>query len=168
MRAPAKGTVELVVLSHDVVGRVTHFFQKRTRPCTREGCPACAAGVRKEWHGYIACWYERQQRKVILEVTAGPGRGLGRMFDQFRTLRGCTIVLGRKDNRPNGEVWLRGGREVMSGVTLAPEPDLRPILLRMWQVERLCEPDAPKIARPRLMATGTDGPLPDGGTLDHD
>ena len=160
IRTPARGMLYLTIISGDMVGRVTHFDNscRRTVPCVGEGCDNCGRGIRKEWHGYLACWHEERMRKVILEVTAGPGRFIGEVYDRMRSLRGVQICLGRKDGRVNGEVWIKRHADVVPDAKLPTASDLRPILLRMWQVTKLVETVPVKIRKPRLAATGTEGP----------
>jgi hypothetical protein len=69
-----------------------------------------------------------------------------------------SIELSRKANRANGEVFIRCSHTLAADVRLPAVPDLRPILLRMWQVTTMPVVEPRKIVRPRLADTGTDGP----------
>lgn len=155
-RTPTKGALQLVILSHDVLGTKTHY-KNRTRPCIGLECEYCMAGERPRWHGYIIGICLRTNERLIVELPAGAAQRVSEWFDQHRTLKGSRVQLKRATEKANGRVIVSMLPPASGQGDLEKCPDIVPIMERMWEIHshtnkaRQVTP-----AVPQLRATGTD------------
>lgn len=159
IRAPECGSLRLMIVSHQLIGRPMHFYRGRSTPHTEPTCEACDDGRRKEWKGYIGCRQIVTGQRYILEVTAHVGHQIAKYSSDHRTLKGTIINVGRTTPKANGKVWVKLTPPPENMGELGPEPDLRPILERMWQIKTTLKLDGEEIQPPRILPTGTDGRL---------
>jgi hypothetical protein len=141
-RCPTKGSLRVVILSHDLIGRQTHYYAGRTRPCTGPVCQACAKNQAPRWHGYIAAVDLANNNRLVVEVTAGVAERIGNEFEIYRTLRGLRMEMTRTSPRANGRIMSRFQSPATGTGVLPDAPDLRPILERLWEMHSLGNLDA--------------------------
>ena len=156
-RCPTKGQLSVVILSHDLIGRHTHYYAGRTRPCLGLQCEPCGKNQAPAWHGYVACIDLKTNERLVVEVTSGVASKIGEQFDIYRTLRGVRMLLERTSPRANGRISARFAPPAAGTGTLPEAPDLRPIMERLWEVHSLAtlEKEIERIEKPR--PTGTEG-----------
>lgn len=160
-RAPEKGRLELVVLSHDLIGTLTHFWGGRTVPHTQGPCNACDAGQRVRWHGYFCAWDLKWREKLIIEITANVCQPFDDYFREHRTLRGAICELSRTNDRKNGVVRAKLSQSDYPADRIPNYPPLQPMLERMWGVvsQEPIEPGEliqPTVFRPTLKNANDD------------
>lgn len=155
-RCPTKGTLSAVIISHDVLGRYTHYYGGRTRPCTGRDCEPCNKSMRPRWHGYLACIDLDTNEKIIVEITAIVAARVAEWFDERRTLKGSRIRLQRRSPKTNGRVTVSLAPPAAGTGELPQAPDVRPIMNRVWELHD--EPPVPTLTPQAipLQATGTD------------
>lgn len=161
-RCPLKGKLTVVILSHDLIGRYTHYAASRTRPCMGQDCEWCNKNQRPRWHGYLACIDLDRNEKIIVEVTAGIATQIGEWFDQCRTLKGSRMQLERPSGKANGRIRAKIIAPATGTGELPTAPDLRPVMEKIWEVHDSSIRTAHKLVPLPLKATGTD-PRPDNG-----
>lgn len=155
-RCPTSGSMKVVILSHDLIGRMVHYWAGRTRPCIPDNCEACNANHRPRWKGYIAGIDLADNSRVIVEVTANVAERIAAEFDHHRTLIGLRMMLERSGKKANGRVLVKFAPPAAGTGELSKAPDLRNILEKIWEVHagstarRIIPAVAP------LRATGTD------------
>lgn len=161
-RCPTKGFLAVVIVSHDLMGRYTHYFAGRTRPCQGNDCEACNKNMRPRWHGYLCAIDLQTNEKIIVEVTSSIASQLGEWFDSHRTLKGSRMKLERRSPKPNGKITCKLAEPAPGTGELPTAPDIRPIMNKIWEVYEARVQPAHKLVPVPLRATGTD-PRPDDG-----
>lgn len=133
VRVPVGRATGGVLLCRRMIGTHTHFYRKRTTPCTGDRCPACADGNSPRWYGYFAIWNPITKVVSILELPGATARALLDRYEDWTDWRGCTIVTERVPNKPNGRVHaiLKDTRGVNDRLPDAPPIDS--ILAHMWE-----------------------------------
>lgn len=134
LRAKSRGTLGGIVLSELCLGTWTHFFQGRTRACTGSACKMCNADHARRWHGWVVIQDSRSGKLAILELPANAAMDLDDHAREYGSLRGYSMSVERPSGKVNGRVRLTISATRQSPENLKPIPDLRGILLRMWQV----------------------------------
>lgn len=146
LRVPATGKLQVIVLSHDLIGCYTHYHRGRTEPCTQDACDACAARTERRWHGWLGIRAIRSGACYILEVTAKASSPIDEYYRAHRTLRGAIMTLHRYPARPNGRVHATLTHPDAPPADLPACIDLQAQLLRMWS--RSTQPARPQIHEP--------------------
>lgn len=142
VRAPQKGQHALTLLSDSVIGCWTHFYRGRTQPCLGDVCTICPQEITRRWHGWVVGYDPIRRSRCIVELTAGPALHLSTYRDERGSLRGCSLILQRKNGKLNGPVQA-GIAGPKGDISLLPEcPLLPPMLLRMWQIKGCDSPIA--------------------------
>lgn len=142
-RVPAGGSLNLVLISKNVLGIRTHYYHGRTTPCLRANCPACNDGYNPRWHGYVLAVDARAERPIIFEFPAGVWPTFKQYANERGDLRGVMAVatrLGSANNSPV-QVTLRGPHK--EAHRLPPEQDLWPILCRIFGLRPSAETSSP-------------------------
>lgn len=134
VRAPQKGSDIYTLLSDEVIGCWTHFFRGRTQPCLGDLCTICSPEVRRTWHGWLLGYDPSRRQTYIVELPAGPAMALTKWREERGSLRGCSIELRRKNGKVNGPVQVGTAGPKIDLSLLPPCLDLKPMLLRMWQI----------------------------------
>lgn len=134
LRAKQRGSLGGLVLSELCLGTWTHFFQGRTRACTGPGCRICAADHARRWHGWVVVQDSRSGKLAILELPANAALDLDDHAREYGSLRGYSMSIERPSGKVNGRVRLTISATKVPELSLKPCPDLRGLLLRMWQV----------------------------------
>ena len=136
VRAPWKGWLHCMILSHKVEGTWTHYANGRPQPCFGESCPSCKLAMPTRWHGWAIIAKEPSGEKAILEFPRGPADLLAEFFSSHRTLRGLRIKLTRPNGKSNGRVHMLRGEQAMNHADLPRVPELQPILMKIWGLDK--------------------------------
>lgn len=133
-RADPNKPLMMVCVSSKIVGTHTHFFEKRTQPCVKTDCKGCAAGRRREWHGYLLAQDAKDMRKWCVELTAVGAQPLVDAFDVYHSLRGVQFILERAERKANGKVLTTVRGMWPKPLLLAEEEPTWPIVFRIWGI----------------------------------
>ena len=133
------GAIEGWALSEAIIGVKTHFFLRRTIPCTKQlgHCEGCHEWRRRaEWNGYAAMLERRTRDKVMFQFTLGCVEAwINRPTDNL-VFRGSLVRLQRKgEDDPNGKVTMSILPDPPPPRFPSP-PDLIGSLARMWRMDR--------------------------------
>lgn len=132
-RAPKNGSsLRRLIWSNLIVICKTHW-RGRTQPCTWPNCEDCDRGSLPEVKGYLLTIVPKTEDKRLTEFTLRPAADLKQIQDEIGTLHGIGIELGRKNDRPNGPVYVRVLERGLNLAKFGPPPDLRPVLETMWR-----------------------------------
>lgn len=156
VKAPTKGTRRWRIHSDDVTVTKVHYFAGRSRGHDTDNCTPCKRGNQWRWTGFVLVSEQGQRTMQILQV---PGFIAGQLHEEHtyrRTLKNLYIELGRKGDRPNGQVYMKVLGQSADQEWNPPAPELAPILTKTWELR----PDeARRIAaelKVILPPTGTD------------
>jgi len=167
LRTPAKGKLQLLITSADLIGCFTHFFSGRSMPCTGQGCEACAAGSSGRWHGYVAAIEQSSNEQIIFEVTAAAAEALANYRAKHGTLRGCDCIAARVAPRPNARVRLHMRPLDLSARDLPQPINLPAALCHIWGLPiNECRIGSDSTIAPTLQHQGTRLPA-DRGNGSH-
>lgn len=134
-RVPTSGKIRGVILSDNLTCRKTHWWGNRTVPHLDVDCKPCAENVEGRWHGWVALHNVDRATTIILELTAKSIKPFKVWFDDFKTLRGAQVELGRVGKNANGRVFSTLSRGPVASHLLPPCPDVPLLLLKMWGIE---------------------------------
>jgi len=95
---------EAIITSDHMIGCLTHFYKRRTIPCTAPDCQADCDGVPARWHGYLSVLCTRTRTHYVLELTALAAVPVAEFDDAKGSLRGAMLDATRLGNKPNGPV----------------------------------------------------------------
>jgi hypothetical protein len=136
IRTPAKGAIQAIVTSPEVVGCNTHFVNSRTVPCEGLGtCPMCDDGHSRRWHGYLAAILTNCLEHILFEFTAHASDTFKNYYLAHTTLRACAFKAYRPSQRPNGRVVIHTSPADEARFPLPEPPDLRKILCHIWNCQ---------------------------------
>ena len=140
IRTPMVTPIKVVCVSHDLVGYRVHYWNNRTTVCVKEGCPACLAGWRSRYAGYVLAVGANDNSQYVFEFTPPPALILGKAFDERGTLRGLNLVFSRRTKKANGAVTvtIRGTND--QAHRLPPDQDTWSILSRIWGLNKHTSP----------------------------
>jgi len=157
VKAQPKKVLRCRILSHDLAVCRLHYWRRRSRGCTDEGCLACAAGNPWRWTGFLLVVLPGETRMKILQVPGFVADQLHGERCRRATLKNLEIELTRKGEQTNSEVFMKVGRQG-EGYQYNPRaPELPPILARIWEVKIADQVELPIVASLKLAATGTEG-----------
>lgn len=131
-RAPAEGTMKLLIYSSYTLGVETHYWLGRTGPCPNLNCAACKAGHRSRWKGYLLAQDLKGQGQIVFEFTPPGQKVLKDAWKQFGTMRGMQIVVGRHGKKANSRVAIQVRSQANLPVDAVPDYSVWPILSRIW------------------------------------
>jgi len=131
-RTPTGRAIVGIITCHDLIGTNTHFHRGRTRPCTKEDCPACGDGIPFRWHGYVSLWNPKTKEHVILELTARMAERIAEYRQTTGTLRGARLRCQRVNLSPNAKAMVEIGPENVEALRLPPPPDLVKCMATIW------------------------------------
>lgn len=161
-------TLRCRILSGDVAVTRVHFWRKRSFGHLEKDCPACIAGNQYRWTGFLFVALPSERTMRILQVTGFVASQLHAERSRRTTLKNLEIELSRKDERPNGELFLKVKGQIEGCEYNPTTPLLPPILERTWEQENMKIESALDPVPLRLAPTGTDGkivPLPNQTTF---
>lgn len=125
--------VQGIILNSHVQGVITHFVDRRTRPCMgdREVCQGCFAAIAKRWKGYIAIFLPGAGRIALAEITVEAYRSSPELSSKHVNLRGYLLKLERQGKARNSRI-IASAHPYVKDEKLPPPPDIRQALLRLW------------------------------------
>lgn len=103
-RAPASGRMPIVIVSPVPLGMRIHYFKGSSTPHLKVGCPACKAGHRSRWKGYLLAVSTADEQQIIWEYPANCGLRVKGALNEYGGLRGQMVIVSRLSERVNGEV----------------------------------------------------------------
>jgi hypothetical protein len=110
----------------------------RTRPHlgTDDTCPLCLSLDQKpRWVGYIGVWLVNPARYVMFQLSLHSAQTCPPLEpDATLDLRGRSIVIKRVGAAANSPVMAQLGTDPTALELLPPELNMRPALLRLWDV----------------------------------
>lgn len=136
IRLGAGASLKCAITVPTAIGIDTHFFHRRTLPCTGENCPGCADGRPKRWEGYVAVWTAAPSRHVIIALTPGVAADLQAIAGDNANLRGRLVLFARLGKRTNGRVTITAEDNIVPTEKLPPEPDLRAHMVHIWGLDQ--------------------------------
>jgi hypothetical protein len=134
IQTPPKGTLEVVCISHKVVGAYVHFWNNRTLGCTGEGCEPCEKNRAKFWEGYVAALKARSFDRVIVRITEKIGGQIATWRADRHTLRGAMMTFDRPSRTPNGRIRLQIQSEAANLPDKIVAPDMHEVLCHIWRM----------------------------------
>jgi hypothetical protein len=132
VRAKPEQNLPLVIVSTDVFGIRTHYWNRRTGPCLKSGCDACAAKMLSRWNGYLLAIVEGSNQHVIFEFTPAAAMAFDVAFKEYETLRGLRVIAKRVGKATNSKVHVAVKGKHPNAHKLPAEPEIWPILSHIW------------------------------------
>lgn len=136
LRTPPGNGLKCVILNHDVLGVMLHYWHGRSTPCNPTDCPACKDGHRPRWKGYVFVMSCRTRRVAILEFTERVYDTFNDARRRFGTLRGTTVTLTRTGSRANSPLMATFADTLEESDRLPNPEGLTDVLDRMWEVRQ--------------------------------
>ena len=126
----------LIILSHRHVGTEIHWYNGRSFPHLKNGCPACDAKRPAVWKGYLAVWQPQPRTIAILEFTARCTEPIDAYYLAYGTLRAATIRVTRKGTKEKGPLFAELQPSQIPTNELPAAPDIKKALTAMWNARR--------------------------------
>lgn len=134
-RSPGPGERLTLMLCEDSVGwYLTHFMNRRTKPClgARCKCQAATPPLAKRWQGYILGMEMPRRLIVLAMLTRNVWDTCTELRDSKTSLKGAQLVLTRKGGAQGiVEAQLAPGWYPLAQVPLLPYTH-KDQLLRVW------------------------------------
>lgn len=143
VRAPANGTMKLIVYSSDILGLDTHYYLGRTGPHRNFNCIACKFLTPIRWKGYLLCQDGKTGNNTILEFTAPAAKALDEAKKQFGTMRGLQIHVERAGPKANSRVQILVKGSITLPAEACPDYSVWPILCRIWGLTQVQQKSFP-------------------------
>lgn len=125
-----------IILNDEIVGAELHWFQGRSTPHLKQGCPFCGPGKQTVWKGHVCGLCETSRKIVIVEFTGPCLDQLNEYKLRHGTLRAARLKLHRTGGKPNGKLFAQVEPSGI-GTNELPAPfDLRAALHFMWNSRR--------------------------------
>lgn len=133
VHVPARGSLEIYVLSEEAMSYKGHYTDGRMRPCLRNGCIACSRsiGIQRRW---VFSVYDIGRRvSGLLDLGDAPA-GLIRDFsNQYGGLRGLRLRLGKAGGTLRGRIEVElGGLSRVPNSELPDSVNVADCLRKMW------------------------------------
>jgi hypothetical protein len=132
IRTPKSVPLQAIITSDAIIGTFTHFYNRRTIPCTAPHCKPCTDGCGNRWHGYLGAYSVKTHRHFIFEFTAKAAEDFKIYRELQPTLRGCQITAARRGIRVNDPVVIQCRPADLAGIKLPDPPDVKRILAIIW------------------------------------
>lgn len=139
-RTPHDRQGNYVSVSADFIGIRTHFFNKRTCPCLKFACPACDAGNRARWNGYLLVVDKKDQMLVIFEFTSRIVRNIDDHIKLIGTMRGTEFLCFRPSGKVNGGLSIQIKGVHPKATSLPKDVPIWPILSHIWGIKESAVP----------------------------
>lgn len=127
--------LDAVITSNTLVGRDTHFTNRRTAACTGPDCSYCLDNVPARWHGYISICSTRLTSQAVLELTALAAQPIIDYQDRHGSLRGARLRASRKGNKHNSPVTCEVLPSDLDQRTLPRGVHLENFLAVIWHLD---------------------------------
>ena len=134
IRTPPAHPLIAHVLSDNLIGCRTHYYNNRTVPCETPECEACASKIGWRWHGYLAILIDATRETAIFECTARASTAFADYYQLHRTTRGCHFKAVRLHQRTNGRVVIQCQPADPAKINLPAAPDLPTHLSHIWNI----------------------------------
>lgn len=131
VRCPGNGRAKFAILSAEVYWYFTHYYDRQTLPHTEEPCAGCIRGVIGRLKGYIGVQGFSTKDLFILELTGNCRDSIDFYANEYKSLRGATLILSRMGRKTNSPV-----SAVVQPPT-APQPGLPPSMDVEREMERI-------------------------------
>lgn len=140
VRASPGKQLKLMVLSEDVFGIDTHYWERRTGPCREVDCPACLAGYDARWKGYVLAVDTSTHQNIVLEFTPPAFPAMDEGLKKYGSMRGMLISVGRAKATFNGTVQI-----VVRDRTIIPAGEYQvygvwDVLAKIWKLKPFVRP----------------------------
>ena len=157
LRVGTGKVADAIVTSDILIGRDTHYWKRRTNPCTGPDCPCCLDAVPARWHGYLSVLSTHSRTHFVLELTALAAVPVAEYAKRKGSLRGALIHAARLGNKPNSPVNVQISGSDADLRTLPHGINLKRFLCTIWNVPYDCEdvepePTAGQIIRNSILA----------------
>lgn len=133
-QTPVKGSLSVIVLSHNLTGCVVHFWSGRTLGCTGVDCEACEKNRAAFWEGYLAAVKRGSLERVIVRITEKIGGRIVAWQNNRHTLRGAVMEFDRPSRTPNGRIRLKIEETAVDVPEKLVEPDMQKVLCHIWRM----------------------------------
>lgn len=134
LRTPAAHPLIGHILSDNLVGCRTHFYNQRTSPCESPNCDMCDSGIAWRWHGYVVMILDATQEIIIFECTARSAESIAAYYQRHGTTRGAHMKASRVNSRPNGRVLLQCKPADLQKISLPKAPPVEKLLCHIWNI----------------------------------
>lgn len=134
LRVGTGKVADAIVTSDALVGRDTHYWKRRTTPCTGPDCPCCHDAVPARWHGYLSVLSTHNRIHYVLELTALAAAPVAEYAKRKGSLRGALIHAARLGNKPNSPVNVQISNSDADLRTLPHGLDLKRFLCTIWNI----------------------------------
>ena len=164
-RTPPHHSLVAVVTSPNLIGTMTHFWNRRTMPHEKVNCEACKVGMPKRWHSYLSAWEPASKMHFLFEITAQAAQHFVTYRKAHGTLRGCHFRASRWRQIPNGRIMIECKPADIVSNPVPESPDLIAVLSVLWNLPKdQMETNSPGQAVDVMTIDTTPGygPLPAG------
>jgi hypothetical protein len=134
LRVPPRACYDAIITSPKMVGRYTHFVNRRTVPHTDGDCQPCLDGHIPRWHGYVSIYNPATHSHSVLELTALAAGPLADFEDRHGSLRGAELRAQRIGSAPNSPVRCIVTAADHDQRKLPRAVDLRKFLCTIWRL----------------------------------
>lgn len=138
--------VNVIILSDKITGVYIHYYDRRTRPCTRlEGrCHGCEIAVDRRWKAYLAAFDPIKGRLCIAELTREAVEKCPSLTTLNGRLRGLHLRLDRTGQSRNSRVQAKVYERTSTPDNMPAPFALREALERVWFEGRRGAEDKPE------------------------
>lgn len=134
VRTPSEGMLKAIVLSVDLVGKLTHWNGNQTVPHTDPYCAACVGGSKMDWHGYVAVASFKSREVAIMEFTFAAKTAFEHYLRVHGSLRGALLLANRVSKKSNARIRISLEPSKELPIALPEAPDVKDFLRRMWKM----------------------------------
>lgn len=134
VRTPGRGVLKAIVLSIDLVGKLTHWNGSQTRPHTKPWCELCQRGSKLDWHGYMAIMSHKSREIGIMEFTQPSKVTCDDYIRRHGSLRGALLLANRTSEKTNARIRMCLTPSQELSLALPPAPDVFDFLLQLWRM----------------------------------
>ena len=136
MRTPPQTAIKAIILSEFPVGTQLHYHRGRTLPCNPQDCPACKAGQKPRWKGYVYAMSESTRQIVIFEYTERAHETFERFIATYGNCRGAKMTARRTGKRDNSPLLVTFDDGRVDGALLPSPEGLQLCLESMWEIRQ--------------------------------
>jgi hypothetical protein len=135
---PRPGTSAKVLITGEVRWTMTHYYAKRTWPCTLYSCSLCARSIPRRLYAFLPALLPNHT-PAILQLTAQSYNQLEKQFRPFADVpTGVAVVRrsGKAKNSPLQVTWAEPNEECQDLAKSAPPIDVEAEMMRIWGLPR--------------------------------
>ena len=138
VRVPARGALEVIILSEKAVGYRGHYSQNGCEPCQGERCAYCARGVGTRLRACYSVSQVDLGGRWLLDVGEGTFAQITAIGREVGSLRGVRLRLTKRGGLVNGQidaVWWN--RLVYPSGEIMEAQVVEKALEEMWELRRV-------------------------------